>query len=239
MATRVPSEITEKARRDLVTDVDLAVEETMRAFLTREAPEIGVLGEELGLTGPSGQGYWALDPVDGTANFARGIPLCGVSLGLIVDEQPVVGAIELPLLGHAYWASVGGGAFRDGQRLQVSTVDSLASSMVSVGDFSVRAEDARKNELRLRLLAALGAQAERVRMIGTAAIDMVWVAEGKLEATINLSNLPWDTMAGVVLVREAGGLVVDGDGTRHGIGSACTIAVTPGIHDILLDLINH
>jgi myo-inositol-1(or 4)-monophosphatase len=230
--TRVPLSVTAKGDRDMVTDVDLAVEDAVRAFLTRETPEIGILGEEQGHSGAAdGSLWWALDPVDGTANLARGIPLCAVSLALVDGLRGVLAAIELPFLDVGYSAAEGQGAYAGDERIHVSGVAGLPDAMISVGDFAVggSAEAEAKNRVRLALLGGLGAQAQRIRMIGTAAIDLAWVAQGRLDATVILSNQPWDTMAGVLLVREAGGVVLDRDGTDHTAGSAATIAMTPGL----------
>src|SRR6185503_8763246 len=108
ITTRAIGAVAEKSDRDLVTDIDLAVEDAVRTFLAAEAPHVGVLGEEHGHTGPTDL-WWALDPVDGTTNFARGIPLCAVSLALVADRTSVLAAVTLPFLGVDYHASAGHG----------------------------------------------------------------------------------------------------------------------------------
>jgi len=236
--SRVPRLITEKTARDLVTDVDLAVEDAVRTFLARETPHIGILGEEHGRTGPAdSELWWALDPVDGTTNFARGIPLCAVSLGLVADRRGVLAVIDLPFLGVDYAAVDGGGAFVGDQRIHTSTVDDISQAVVSIGDFAVGEDAAAKNLVRIALLSRLGARAQRIRMIGTAAIDLAWVAQGKLDATVILANMPWDTLAGVLLVREAGGVVLDLDDTEHDADSSATIAVCAGLRDDVMTIL--
>jgi myo-inositol-1(or 4)-monophosphatase len=227
---RAPLSVLAKGDRDMVTDVDLAVEDAVRAFLTRETPEIGILGEEHGRTGGSdGAPWWALDPVDGTANLARGIPLCAVSLGLVDGRRGVLAAIDLPFLEVGYTAAAGHGAYADDRRIHAAAGHELSGAMISIGDFA-RGDDADvRNGVRLELLRRLGARAQRIRMIGAAAIDLAWVAQGRLDATVILSNLPWDTMAGALLVREAGGAVVDQDDGEHTTDSLATIATCPGI----------
>lgn len=231
---RAPVSVTTKGERDLVTDVDLAVEEAVREFLTSETPHIGILGEEHGRTGPSDGLWWALDPVDGTANFARGIPLCAVSLGLVDGRHSVLAAIDLPFLGADYAAVEGYGAYAGDECIRTSAATDLADAVITIGDFAVGEGAEAKNRARLTLLAELGARAQRIRMLGAAAIDLAWVAQGKLEATVILANMPWDTMAGVLLVREAGGLVLDADGTEHTADSVATIAVCPGLRDEIM-----
>jgi Archaeal fructose-1,6-bisphosphatase and related enzymes of inositol monophosphatase family len=233
--SRVPGAVRHKGDRDIVTDVDLAVEDAVREFLGRETPHIGLLGEEHGRTGPGGDApWWVLDPVDGTANLARGIPLCGVSLALVAGGNAVLGAIDLPLLEVRYTAAAGGGAYVDGERVHAAGTGEPSRAIVSIGDFAVGPGAEPKNRLRLALLGMLGARVHRVRMLGTAAIDLAWVAQGRLDASIILANLPWDTMAGVLLVREAGGVVLDQDGTDHTVGSSATIAVCPGLREYIM-----
>ncbi|WET80838.1 inositol monophosphatase family protein [Amycolatopsis sp. QT-25] len=222
-----------KGDRDMVTDVDLAVEDAVRAFLARETPEIGILGEERGHQGDENL-WWALDPVDGTANFARGIPLCGVSLGLVDGLKSTVAAISLPFLDVTYTAVEGQGAYADGERLVASEATKLSDAILSIGDFAVGEGAEVKNRVRMALLAELGGRVQRVRFLGSAAIDLAWVAHGKLDASVILANKPWDTMAGVLLVREAGGVVVDIDGGEHTVRSAATIAVGAGLRDDLV-----
>ncbi|GHF33255.1 myo-inositol-1(or 4)-monophosphatase [Amycolatopsis bartoniae] len=231
---RAPVSVRAKGDRDLVTDVDVAVEEAVRDFLTRETPEIGVLGEEHGRSGAENGLWWALDPVDGTANFARGLPLCGISLGLVDGRRSVLAVIDLPFLGADYAAVEGFGAYAGQERIHVSAATALPDAVVAIGDFAVGEDAWPKNRARLVLLEHLGARAQRIRMLGTAATDLAWVAHGKLEAAVILANLPWDTMAGVLLVREAGGFVLDGDGTEHTTASAATIAVCGGLRDEIL-----
>jgi myo-inositol-1(or 4)-monophosphatase len=235
--THVPDTVLQKGDRDMVTDVDLLVEDTLRDFLARQTPHIGILGEEHGHTGDA-ELWWALDPVDGTANLARGIPLCGVSLALVENGQGVLAAIDLPFLGVGYSAAAGHGAYAGDERIRVSATADLPEAMISIGDFAVGPGAEPNNRVRLALLARLGARAQRIRMIGTAAIDLAWVAEGKLDATIILSNLPWDTMAGALLVREAGGVVLDHDDTAHNTHSAATIAVSPALRAELMAVVH-
>lgn len=233
--SRVPGSVRYKGDRDIVTDIDLAVEDAVREFLGRETPHIGLLGEEHGRTGPAGDApWWTLDPVDGTANLARGIPLCAVSLALVSGGGAVLAAIDLPFLDARYTAAAGRGAYLDGERVHTSEIRDPSQAVVSIGDFAVGPGAGPKNRVRLALLDLLGNRVHRIRMLGSAAIDLAWVAQGRLDASIILANLPWDTMAGVLLVREAGGAVLDHDGTGHTVASAATIAVCPGLREHIM-----
>ena len=235
--TSQPGALTSKGDRDMASEVDLRVERETREFLRSSAPEIGFLGEEDGHDGDRNR-YWVLDPVDGTANFVRDIPLCAVSLALVDSGVPVVGVIRLPFLGQLYTAERGAGAYEDDRRLHVSTTAELRDSIVAIGDYAVGENAADKNRARFTLTRQLADRAQRVRMLGAAAVDLAWVAEGKLDASLTLSNKPWDMAAGALLVQEAGGRVVDRDGADYSVGAAVTVAATPALAEELLELLN-
>lgn len=226
---QAPGKLTAKGDRDYASEVDYAVEREVRDYLADSTPSISMLGEEEGITGPAGRLRWALDPVDGTVNFAHSIPLCGVSLALVDGRQPVLGVIELPFLGNRYTAVRGEGASRDGEPIQASATARLRDAVVTIGDYAVGQDADRKNEPRLAITAHLARSALRVRMLGSAAADLAWLADGRTDALITLSNKPWDTAAGVVIAREAGIAVVDSDGTDHTVESQATIAAPPGL----------
>ena len=225
-----------KGDRDPVTETDLAIERAMRDSLHRTTPEAGFLGEE---TGGSTDGLaWVLDPIDGTANFTHGVPLTAVSLALLDHGEPVIGLIATQVEGVRYAAVRGQGATRGGDPIRASACTQLRSAMIAMGDYATGPEAAARNETRLRITAVLAARAQRVRMLGSAAVDLAWVAAGKLDASVMLSNKPWDTAAGVLLAREAGARVTDLDGRNHELTSTATIAAAPGIGDDLLDALS-
>jgi len=238
MRTMRPATLTEKNDRDLVSDVDLAIERQVREHLAEASPGTGFLGEEEGQTGgPAGGWMWTLDPIDGTSNFAHGIPLCATSLALLHDGRPVLGVIDAPFLGLRYHALDGHGAYAGQTRMAASGTDRLRDAVVAVGDYATGPRADHKNQQRLALTIQLAPRVHRVRMIGSAALDLAWVAEGRLDAAIMLANKPWDTAAGVLLAREAGAAVVDIDGTAHTFGSTATIAGPDALISQLLPLI--
>jgi myo-inositol-1(or 4)-monophosphatase len=238
MRTRRPATVTEKHDRDLVSDVDLAIERQVRAHLAGATPDVGFLGEEEGQYGsPAGGWLWTLDPIDGTSNFAHGIPLCATSLALLHDGRPVLGVIEAPFLGLRYHALDGHGAHAGEHRMSASSTDRMKDAVVAVGDYATGPRADHKNQQRLALTIQLAPRVHRVRMIGSAALDLAWVAEGRLDAAIMLANKPWDTAAGVLLAREAGAAVVDIDGSPHRFDSTATIAGPDALISQLLPLI--
>jgi len=217
--------------------MDFIVERAVRDFLHKQTPTIAFLGEEEGPEDNGAESLWVLDPVDGTANLVHGVPLCGISLGLLQEGRPVLGVIDLPFLGSRYWAVEHQGAFVDGRRLQASQTANLRDAIVAIGDYDVGPNARDNNPLQLAVTERLAAEALRVRMLGSAAIDLAWTAEGRLDVSIALANKPWDVSAGVILAREAGAHVVDRDGSPHTLDSAATIAVAPQLLDVVIELV--
>lgn len=237
--TARPETVTEKTDRDTFTDVDVRIEHEIRAYLAEATPDIGFVGEEEGRSAAAADStyVWGLDPIDGTSNFVHGVPLCAVSLALSQGDRTVVAAISLPYLELHYSATLGGGAFVNGKRLEASKAVELSKSIVAIGDYALGDDSAEKNSQRIALTAALAARVERVRMFGSAAHDFVWLAEGRTDGAVVLSNKELDLAAGVLIAREAGAVVIDSAGLPHTRASANTIAAAPGIADQLLSLV--
>ena len=218
-----------KGDRDFATDVDLRIESEIKASLAEATPEIPLLGEEEDGAGDLRGARWVLDPIDGTINFARDSPLCSISLSLVIGGQPVLGIVDAPLLGERFIARRGEGAYLNGARIAVAEVAGLREAIVGVADFKVGVGSEEENRVHLALLARLARGSLRVRMLGSAALDLAWLAAGRLNATVMLSNLSWDVTAGLLLVREAGGVVFDFDGSPHDAESRYTIASIPSL----------
>jgi myo-inositol-1(or 4)-monophosphatase len=226
-----------KGERDYAFELDLRVERRLRELLHERTPSIPVLGEEEGRTGGAAADrlLWTVDPVDGTVNYGRGLPLCGIALGLAVDRRPVLGVIDLPFLGARYQAVEGGGAEVSGRPIRCRTASRLEEAVVAIGDFAVAAGGARavRNRRYLALLERISARALRIRMLGSAAVDLVWLAEGRIDASVTLANNPWDMCAGVAIAREAGAVVADLDGSGYSLDAGATLAAPPGLFEEL------
>ncbi len=216
-----------KGDRDMVTNLDVEIERAVRASLRQDAPQVAFMGEEESSATGTRELTWAFDPIDGTANLVHGLPLFAISLALVRDDYPLLGIIDLPMLGQRYSAVQGLGAFLNGEPIHVSDSSDLADAMVTVGDYAVGPDADRKNKLRLAVTAQLARQVLRVRMLGSAAIDLAWLAEGKTDACIILGSHPWDIAAGVIIAIEAGARIVDLGGTIHTLRGRATVATTP------------
>ncbi|MGW4365427.1 inositol monophosphatase family protein [Nocardia takedensis] len=239
LASTRPGAIHAKNDRDFVTELDVTIERQVRNYLAQQTPAVEFLGEESAAAASgSREGLlWVLDPIDGTSNFIHGLPLCAVSLALVDDGIPVVGVVCAPLLGLEYHATLGEGAFVNGTAIAAHRADRLEKSIVSIGDYAVGPEAARKNVERLDVTAALASKVERVRMFGSAALDLVWVADGRIDGCVIMSAKPWDTAAGIVIARESGAVVVDSDGAWHSFDAAHTIAASPSLAPRLAALV--
>lgn len=232
VARHRPAEIVVKGDRDTVTDVDIAVERLVRDTLAERTPGAAFLGEEEGGT-DTGTG-WILDPLDGTANFVRALPLCGVSLAFVDNGEPVIGVVTLPFLQRRYWAAAGHGAWRNGHPVHCSAPRALHDAIVAIGDYGTGRGAGLRNEAAFALHRHLAPRAQRLRMLGSAAVDLVFVADGTVDASITLGNAPWDMAAGTLIAREAGALVLDTDGHDHTRSSRATVVLAPGLRGPIL-----
>jgi myo-inositol-1(or 4)-monophosphatase len=239
ITTSGPGKVHQKGDRDLVTDLDLQIQREIREYLEKATPDFDFLGEEQGggTLDQDADYVWALDPIDGTSNFAHGIPLCATQLALIHRGEPIIAVIVAPFLELRYHAAKGSGAFGNGRPIHASTTTDLNRAIVSIGDYAVGPDAAEKNPRRLAVTKALAENVERVRMFGSAALDLAWVAEGRTDACVILANKPWDTAAGVLIAREAGSFVVEKDGTAHSSLSSETVACNSKILRSLISLV--
>jgi myo-inositol-1(or 4)-monophosphatase len=206
------SDTTLKGRHDVVTAMDREVERFIRAAIGKRYPLDAVIGEEEG--GGAGDHLWLIDPIDGTANYARGLPRYCVSIGYLERGIPRLGAIYDPSHDWLYAAARGEGAWRDGERLAVSPVADISAATVECG-WSTRRSASDYIDLLARVLDAGGA----IRRAGSGALGLADVAAGRAEAYAELHINAWDCAAGIVLVNEAGGFTNDffaGDGLRAG-----------------------
>ena len=201
-----------KGVHDVVTEMDGAVERYIRAEIASRYPQDAVLGEEEG--GATGERLWIIDPIDGTANYARGLPRYCVSIGYIEHGVPMLGAIYDPSNDWLYAGARGEGAWQDGERMRVSGVDDMHAATVECG-WSTRRPAAAYVALIGRVFDAGAA----MRRAGSGALGLVDVAAGRVEAYAELHINSWDCAAGIVLVQEAGGFTNDffaGDGLHSG-----------------------
>jgi myo-inositol-1(or 4)-monophosphatase len=218
----------EKAPFDLVTDADGASQRAIAAVLSGAFPEHTLLAEEDGVVpDPAKPWRWVVDPLDGTINFAHGFPLWCVSIGLEHRGQLVVGVVHVPLTGTTYSAAKGEGATCDGRPMRVSAVDRLAGSLIATGMPTQFAADAAR---QLAYMGRFSTGTHSVRRTGSTAWNLALVAAGACEVCYATSVHPWDAAAGVVLVREAGGMATDLAGGPYDLYRPGLLATNGRVH---------
>lgn len=210
--TRAAGTFTLKGRQDFLTEADGTVERLVTARIAAAFPGDTCVGEEGG--GRHSAATWVIDPIDGTANFARGIPHFCVSIAFVRDGRPVIGAICAPMYGELFAARHGGGATVNGRPMRVSATTDIRQATIEVG-WSPR----RPTPDYLALLGRVMATGAGFRRGGSGALGLAYVAAGRADGYCELHMHPWDTLAGLVLVKEAGGWSADylaNDGVKQG-----------------------
>lgn len=202
---RGPQEVRSKGTNvDLVTEVDLASEHLIVNSLRRRFPQDEVYAEESLGTLPEQGRVWVADPLDGTTNFAHGFPVFAVSIALIADGQPILGVTYDPLREEMFWSVRGQGAWRNGHPLRVSRTTEIGQSLLATGFPYDRATNPDNN---LAEFSYFMPRTRGVRRAGAAALDMAWLAAGRLDGYWEQGFQVWDAAAGVLMIEEAGGRV--------------------------------
>ncbi|MGG6242338.1 inositol monophosphatase family protein [Nodosilinea sp. AN01ver1] len=225
--------IDEKGRSgDLVTEADRGAEAAVMAVLERHLPaDHGVLAEESGvIRGREASLLWAIDPLDGTTNYTHQYPFCAVSIGLLAEGEPVLGVIYDPIHNDLFRAATGLGASLNRRPIHVSKTDRLAQSLLVTGFAYDRRETPDNNYAEFCHFTHL---TQGVRRGGSAAIDLAYVACGRLDGYWERGLAPWDIAAGIVLVREAGGKVTAYDGSPMDVISGRLLATNGHLHQAM------
>jgi myo-inositol-1(or 4)-monophosphatase len=225
-----------KGPANFVTATDRRAEETLYAELVKARPGYGFLGEESGLReGTDKSNTWIVDPLDGTTNFLHGIPHFASSIALERDGALVAGLIYNPATDEMFVAEKGKGAFLNDQRIRVAARRRLAEAIVACGIAHYGHGDV---ALSRREIGAVQDHVAGVRRFGAAALDLAWIAAGRVDGYWERTLKPWDLAAGLVLVREAGGFVTDCDGREEIFAKGHIVAGNEAIHKGLLSLLN-
>lgn len=225
-----------KKGNDFATEVDLAIERRVVAELTR-LTGIGVHGEEFGGEPLDSELVWVLDPIDGTFNYAAGLPTAAMLLGLLADGEPVLGLTWLPFTSQRYTAMVGEPVRCNGEVLQALAPSELSDSVVGIGTFNIDSRGRYPGRYRMAVLEGLSRECSRLRMHGATGIDLAYVAAGVLGGAISFGHHVWDHAAGVALVRAAGGVVTDLAGLPWTVSSPSALVAAPGVHQQMLEIV--
>jgi myo-inositol-1(or 4)-monophosphatase len=229
-------EIVRYGARDVVTAADRASEEHIHRRIRQAYPGHRILAEEAERTDKTAEAVatkgpvWIVDPLDGTVNFVHGIPIFCVSIGYVEDGNPVLGVVHAPALGQTFWGAPGSGAFEGDRPISVSATPVLEDAILATGfayDLHEYADDNLQNLLRL------GKRIRGIRRFGAAALDLAWVASGRLDGFWELHLSPWDVAAGVALIRAAGGRVTDQRGGERWLFGKNVVATNGLLHEPL------
>ncbi len=219
---------------DFVTEIDKKSEETIINFIRKAYPAHSVLAEESGGHEYSSEYLWVIDPLDGTSNFAHGLPIFAVSIGVQKNNETICGVVYDIMRDEIYSSEKGSGSYRNGQKLSVSSNDDLRKSMLVTGfpyDISENPDFA------IERFAAFLKASRAVRRLGSAAIDMCYVASGVFDGFWEVHLHPWDICAGKLLVEEAGGIVTNFAGEKIDIFSKQILAANGKIHRKMIELL--
>lgn len=225
-----------KLGNDFATEVDLAIERRVVEALN-QATGIGVHGEEFGGAPIDSPLVWVLDPIDGTFNYAAGLPTAAILLGLLRDGEPVAGLTWLPFTNQRYTAIVGNGLYVNGIEQRPLASSDLSDSVVGLGTFNIDSRGRFPGRYRLAVMEQLSRGCSRMRMHGATGLDLAYAAAGVLGAAISFGHHVWDHAAGVALVRAAGGIVTDLAGDEWTPTSRSALAGVPGVHGEVLEIV--
>jgi myo-inositol-1(or 4)-monophosphatase len=229
-----PRTIEYKGGIDLVTDADRASEDALLEFLTARFPGAAILAEESGVSGGAGRLRFVVDPLDGTTNYAHGLPHFSVNVGVQDERGLAAGATLDPLRGELFLAARGAGATLDGGPIAASAETALSRALLCTGfPYDVH----QRPEPPLRLFAAYLTRARAVRRLGSAALDLAYVACGRFDGFWEMSLKPWDLAPGILLVREAGGRAADFEGGDRMLETGEICAANAALHPEMLRIL--
>jgi len=228
-------QIDNKEQHDFVTEVDRQAEHEIIKTIKSAFPEHSILAEESGQH--EGNEYtWIIDPLDGTTNFLHGFPHYAVSIALKHKNRLEVGVIYDPLHNDLYTASRGGGAMLNNRRIRVTKQTSLPGALIGTG-FPFKAQQQKYLDSYLAMFKAVCTNTSGIRRTGSAAIDLAYLATGRLDGFWEVDLKAWDIAAGVLLVKEAGGVVTDFAFNDNYLESGNVIAANPKMHQLIYQLI--
>lgn len=220
---------------NLVTEADKRSEDAIIDTIKSEFPEHFILSEEVGELSTASNYKWVIDPIDGTVNFAHGIPICCISIGLEVDGQMLMGAVFNPFMNELFFAEKGKGAYLNNRRLSVSSNSNIESACLVTG-FPYKWANITTDPIPV--FERFIRKGLPVRRLGSAAIDLCWVAAGRFDGFWEYNLNPWDIAAGYLIVEEAGGRISNFHGEPYNIYHKETLATNGKIHNDMLKLIN-
>jgi myo-inositol-1(or 4)-monophosphatase len=227
--------ITFKSDIDLVTQYDLQIELFLKKKLSKAFPGYTLVGEETSenIIYPDKAIY--IDPIDGTTNFVHGIPFCAISIGIWKDFEPVAGVVYNPILNELFYAGAGRGATMNDMPLRVSETDTLKKSLIATGFPYTKAAKGKDFSWVVQTMQSVLPETRDIRRLGSAAIDLCYVAKGRFDGYYEINLKPWDVSAGLLVLLEAGGKVSRHNGKGYALDDRILVASNGRIHDALTE----
>lgn len=219
---------------NLVTEVDKLSEDRIIEVIRASYPSHTIISEEVGELIQPSEYQWIIDPIDGTVNFAHGIPLCCVSIGLMHQGKLILGAVYNPMMNELFVAEKGKGATLNGERIQVSSKSDFSKACLVTG-FPYKWPEAEEHPIKVFERFVL--EGLPIRRLGSAALDLCWVACGRFDGFWEYNLNEWDVAAGYLIVQEAGGRITDFDGLEYNVFEKQTLATNGLIHEQMLKII--
>jgi len=224
-----------KGLNDFVSYVDKGAEKILVENLSKLLPEAGFKTEE-GTSSKTGAKYcWVIDPLDGTTNFLHGVRLYAISIGLLEDNEPVAGIIHIVGGNEVFTAWKDGGAWLNGKRIHVSNAKKLSDSLIATG---LPYSDFERLDEYMELLTWLCKHTHGIRRLGSASIDLAYVACGRFEVFYEYGLHPWDIAAGVIILREAGGRISDFSGAERNLSGDEIVAANKNVYPEILEIVS-
>ena len=227
-------EVTHKGVVDLVTEFDLKTEAFILDQLKKAFPDHTLVGEESHHGSYHYDKAIYIDPIDGTTNFVHGIPFLAISLGVWEQGKPTLAVVYNPILEELFWAVRGEGAFCNGQRLEVSTQSKLQNALIATGFPYAKVNAGIEYQWVIKCMTNLLPYIQDIRRLGAAAIDLCYLAQGKVEAFYEIDLKPWDVAAGILIVQEAGGHISNVENKPFDFDDKSIIASNGKVHQQLM-----
>ena len=232
-------DVTFKAKKDLVTKYDVAVENFLKERFENEFKDFNVIAEESDNSNKEFKNSIIIDPIDGTTNFVNGLPHTAISVGVYIDKKPFIGIVYNPILDELYEAKIGEGSFLNGNKLNVSDENELEKALISTGfPYTSGTCEDDLNDVIKRMKDILPL-CQDIRRLGSAALDLCYVARGTYEGYYEMNLKAWDVSAGILILTEAGGKISNIDGNLYTLFEDKYIVASNGkIHDELIKNLN-
>ncbi len=232
-------EVNFKAKKDLVTKYDVAIENFLKEKFSKEFTNFNIIAEESNNTNIEFKDSIIIDPIDGTTNFVNQVPHTAISVGVYKNKKPYIGIVYNPILDELYEAKIGEGAFLNGKKIEVSQETSFQKSLIATGfpySNSTNQDDLNDVIKKIRIVLPL---CQDIRRLGSAAIDLCFIARGTYEAYYEMNLKAWDVSAGIIILEEAGGKFTSLDGSEYTLFEDKYIVASNGhVHSELIKLLN-